>query len=153
MALATPEPAATNRPRPPFAGGSADALEAPFFGAALIQQGQVWKAALAEALQDTAYESITIGQIHLLMALGKHQPCNQTRIVEVSGMDRSTLADVMRRLKGKKYIERRRTPEDARAYAVKLTEDGRKALQAVKPIVQRIDRKLRAEIMQSLRLA
>jgi DNA-binding MarR family transcriptional regulator len=153
-ALATQEPAGgTDRTRSPFTGGYTDALEAPLYVMAVVQRVQAFKVDLAAALAGTPYESLTLGQIHMLMALGKHAPCNQTRIVEVSGMDRSTLADVMRRLKGKKLIERKRTKEDARSYAVTLTEAGRKALSSAKPIVQKIDKKLRVQILESLRLA
>ena len=156
MALAVSDPTAASRKLSklsPIAAARPTDLETPFFGAALIQQAQAYKVALAAALDGTPHEALTIGQIHLLMALSRHQPCTQTRIVDATGMDRSTLADVMRRLKAKKLIERRRTKEDARAYAVTLTAEGRKALQFVTPIVQRIDKRLRGQAVDFLRLA
>ena len=36
-------------------------------------------------------------------------------------------------------VDLRRTREDARAYAVKLTEEGRKALRAAEPLARRVD--------------
>jgi DNA-binding MarR family transcriptional regulator len=39
----------------------------------------------------------------------------------------------------KGLLQRRRTKEDARAYAVKLTEDGRKALRTAEPLAKRVD--------------
>ena len=35
--------------------------------------------------------------------------------------------------------QRRRTKEDARAYAVKLTEDGKRVLRSVEPLAKRVD--------------
>ncbi|MFZ1102753.1 MAG: helix-turn-helix domain-containing protein, partial [Hyphomicrobiaceae bacterium] len=39
-----------------------------------------------------------------------------------TGIDRSTLADIVRRLTRKGLLQRCRTNEDARAYAVRLTD-------------------------------
>jgi DNA-binding MarR family transcriptional regulator len=39
----------------------------------------------------------------------------------------------------KGLLQRRRTKEDARAYAVKLTDEGRKALRTAEPLAKRVD--------------
>ena len=39
----------------------------------------------------------------------------------------------------KGLLQRRRTKEDARAYAVKLTEEGKRILRAADPVTQRVD--------------
>jgi len=36
-------------------------------------------------------------------------------------------------------LQRRRTKEDARAYAVKLTEEGRRLLRLAEPLARRVD--------------
>jgi DNA-binding MarR family transcriptional regulator len=39
----------------------------------------------------------------------------------------------------KGLLQRRRTKEDARAYAVKLTEEGRRVLKSADPVYNRVD--------------
>ena len=62
--------------------------------------------------------------------------------MERTGIDRSTLADIVRRMLKKGLLQRRRTKEDARAYAVKLTEEGWKALKAADPVARRVDERI-----------
>ena len=64
---------------------------------------------------------------------------SQTNLVEMTGIDRSTLADIIRRMLKKGLVQRRRTKEDARAYAVKLTEEGRRILQSAEPMARKVD--------------
>ena len=49
-------------------------------------------------------------------------------IGDVTGIDRSTVASLVERLVKRGWLQRRRTKDDARAYAVRLTPAGRKAL-------------------------
>jgi DNA-binding MarR family transcriptional regulator len=53
---------------------------------------------------------------------------SQADLVDGTGIDRSTLADIVRRLVQRGYIERERTRRDARMYAVHVTETGRRVL-------------------------
>ena len=55
---------------------------------------------------------------------GQNPDISQTGLVEQTGVDRSTLADVVRRLVKKGLLQRKRTRRDARMYAVRLTAKG-----------------------------
>ena len=68
---------------------------------------------------------LTPRQYAVLIAAQEHEGCSQTDIVARTGVDRSTLADLVRRLLKKGLLQRRRTREDARAYSVRLTDAGR----------------------------
>src|SRR5215510_8853476 len=68
-------------------------------------------------------EGLTPRQLAVLTTIAQHEGLSQTGIVDRTGIDRSTLADIVRRLQKKGLLQRRRTKEDARAYAVKLTEE------------------------------
>jgi DNA-binding MarR family transcriptional regulator len=65
---------------------------------------------------------------------------------------------VVRRLKRKGLLQRRRTKEDARAYAVRLTEEGKQVLRAAEPLARCVDERVldalpvkrRAEFMGAL---
>ncbi len=67
---------------------------------------------------------LTARQLAVLTAVAQEEGLSQTGIVERTGIDRSTLADIVPRLSKKGLLQRRRTREDARAYAVKLTDEG-----------------------------
>src|SRR4026208_1179775 len=62
-----------------------------------------------------------------LGAVSLNEGVSQTLLVEKTGVDRSTLADIVRRMLKKGLLQRRRTKEDARAYAATRTERGRDA--------------------------
>ena len=67
-------------------------------------------------------------QLAVLAAIAQNEGLSQTDIVEHTGVDRSTLADIVRRLEERGFVARKRTKEDARAYAVKLTKEGQHVL-------------------------
>lgn len=69
-------------------------------------------------------------QLMVLRVIAEHPGCSQTFVVDKTGIDRSTLADIVRRLKNSGHLTRRRTKQDARTYAVIATEGGLKAVQA-----------------------
>ncbi len=73
-------------------------------------------------------KGLTPRQYAILLALSENEGVSQTDLVERTGIDRSTLADVVRRMIKKGLVLRRRTKEDQRAYAVRLSEKGRISL-------------------------
>jgi DNA-binding MarR family transcriptional regulator len=52
------------------------------------------------------------------------------------------LADIVRRMQRKGLLQRRRTREDARAYAVKLTDEGRRVLRTAEPLAKKVDERI-----------
>lgn len=70
---------------------------------------------------------LTPRQLAVPVTVAQNEGLSLTGIVARTNIDRSTLADVVRRLQRKGLLRRRRTREDARAYAVKLTSDGERA--------------------------
>lgn len=64
---------------------------------------------------------LTPRQFTVLISVAKDPNASQTELVRATGVDRSTLADIVRRLVEAGLLQRRRTREDARAYAVRLT--------------------------------
>jgi DNA-binding MarR family transcriptional regulator len=85
---------------------------------------------------------LTPRQLAVLVTIEQHEGCSQTDLVNGTGIDRSTLADVVKRLKGKGLLQRRRTKEDARAYAVRLTDEGRQVLRTAEPLATRVDQRI-----------
>ena len=82
---------------------------------------------------------LTPRQYAVLHTVSQNEGLSQTDLVQHTGVDRSTLADIVRRMLKKGLLQRRRTKEDARAYAVKLTEEGRRQLKLANPVSRRVD--------------
>ncbi|NJO32493.1 MAG: MarR family transcriptional regulator [Rhodospirillales bacterium] len=78
----------------------------------------------AERMFEIHVREITARQYAVLRILSKHKVLSQTQIVQATGVDRSTLADMMRRLVEKGLVKRRRRTNDARVNAVRLTPAG-----------------------------
>jgi DNA-binding MarR family transcriptional regulator len=78
----------------------------------------------------------------VLMTVAQNEGLSQTGLVDRTGIDRSTLADIVRRMQRKGLLQRRRTKEDARAYAVKLTDEGRRVLRISEPLAKRVDERI-----------
>ena len=70
---------------------------------------------------------VTARQALVICVLAAHPGVSQTELVGCTSIDRSTLADIVRRLVRHGFCQRKRTKEDERAYAVKLTAVGEAA--------------------------
>jgi len=86
--------------------------------------------------------NLTPRQLAVLVTVSLNEGLSQTGLVERTGIDRSTLADIVRRMQRKGLLQRRRTKEDARAYAVKLTDEGRRVLRTAEPLAKRVDERI-----------
>ncbi len=85
---------------------------------------------------------LTPRQFAVLLTVSMNEGLSQTDLVVLTGIDRSTLADIVRRMLKKGLLQRRRTREDARAYAVKLTDEGLRILAAARPKVEAVDARI-----------
>lgn len=83
------------------------------------------------------------GRQYDVMAVVSTMPgASQTLIVEMTGIDRSTLADIVRRLCKRGLLMRRRLKEDTRVQSVKLTDEGKRVLREVSALSHDVDRGL-----------
>ncbi len=71
---------------------------------------------------------LTQRQFTVLAAAGASDGVSQSDLVRATGIDRSTLADLVARMISKGLLERERSSTDARANTVRLSEAGRIAL-------------------------
>lgn len=86
--------------------------------------------------------AITQRQFAVLAAVEAHEGLTQTDLVKITGIDRSTLADMAARMIVKGLLERHRSAADARANAVSLTDAGRAALDEARPKMLAADARL-----------
>jgi DNA-binding MarR family transcriptional regulator len=92
--------------------------------------------------EETGPDALTQRQYAVLAAVAAHEGLTQTDLVHATGIDRSTLADLVARMIGKGLIGRERSAADARANTVSLTEAGRAALTATSPRVAAADARI-----------
>lgn len=100
---------------------------------------------------ESAVGSLTVRQIQVLSAIDAEEGASQTRLVDQTGIDRSTMADLIKRLVRHGLIARARSKSDARAYSVKLTPGGRRALSTGKPVIESVEEELLAGLPSSKR--
>ncbi len=82
---------------------------------------------------------LTPRQFAVLHAVSKNEGLSQTDLVKATGIDRSTLADMISRMIKKGLLTRKRTKADARANAVSITASGRKSMNSAEPKVTKAD--------------
>jgi MarR family transcriptional regulator, temperature-dependent positive regulator of motility len=91
-------------------------------------------------------KDLTPRQLLILSTVADNEGASQTDIVIHTNIDRSTTSDVIKRLQRNGLLQRRRSKEDARAYAVTLTEEGRRVLRHAAPLSRRIDARVLAAL-------
>jgi len=75
-------------------------------------------------------KDLTPRQFAVLLTVAQNESISQIGLVDKTGIDRSTLADLVKRLVDRGLLQRRRTKEDARANALRISANGRRALNA-----------------------
>ncbi len=85
---------------------------------------------------------LTPRQFAVMTAIANSEEPSQTTLVERTGIDRSTMADIVRRLTARGLVQRRRTRRDARRYAVRLTDKGEGALKQAEPAARSTDERI-----------
>ena len=96
----------------------------------------------------------------VLIAIEADDGATQTALVAATGIDRSTLADMVARMIQRDLIVRKRTEADARANSVRLSPKGKRALASALNALKKTEAKLlaalpasrRAEFLKSLAL-
>jgi len=89
-------------------------------------------------------DGLTQRQFAVLEAVSQKSGLTQTDLVRATGIDRSTLADLVSRMTVKGLLDRERSAIDARAKAVSLSAAGQAALDAARPKVEAVDKRILA---------
>jgi DNA-binding MarR family transcriptional regulator len=104
-------------------------------------------------------EAITPRQFAVLKAVAEAEGATQSQLVRSTGVDRSTLAELLTRLTARGLVARLRSAGDARVNQVSLTESGRALLAATEPhaaaadlaLLSRLPEDRRARFLKDLR--
>jgi DNA-binding MarR family transcriptional regulator len=93
-------------------------------------------------MEEVGKSGLTHRQFTVLSAVDNQDGKSQTEIVKLTGIDRSTLADLVARLREQGYLQSKRTKEDARTNAIRLTPIGKKTLRSAQVGAEDVDKKL-----------
>lgn len=100
---------------------------------------------------ETGPGAVTQRQYAVLAAVAEHEGLTQTDLVRATGIDRSTLADMIARMIAKAYLARERSATDGRANTVRLTDAGRAILDDAAPRVGAADARILAYLAANKR--
>ena len=92
--------------------------------------------------EETGPDGLTQRQFAVLEAVSHKAGLTQTDLVRATGIDRSTLADLVARMTTKGLLDREKSTIDARAKAVRLSPAGEAALEAARPRVEAADKRI-----------
>ena len=95
--------------------------------------------------------AVTQRQHAVLAAVAVREGAAQADLVAATGVDRSTLADMVARMISKGHLERQRSDQDARANPVSLTAAGALVLEESRPKVAMADARILAMLKPSKR--
>lgn len=90
-------------------------------------------------------------QFAVLINVYQNDGINQTDLVRLSGIDRSSLTEILRRLIGRGLIARRRVETDQRANALSITDAGLAVLQGAFEAALRVQERILAPVPPSRR--
>jgi len=98
-------------------------------------------------------DGVTLRQSVLLAAIAEADGASQSDLVNATGVDRSTLAEMMARMEQKGFIVRAAAEDDGRAKSVSLTAEGRRRLDGALPAMREVDKALLAALPANRRSA
>lgn len=100
-----------------------------------------YETALAAAKLD-----LTAQQAAVIEAVSNLDGPSQVNLVDLTGIDRSTMADIVKRLVRKGYVERKKAKEDARRYILKLTDKGKRVAFEASAIAVHVEARIEEEV-------
>jgi DNA-binding MarR family transcriptional regulator len=96
---------------------------------------------------------VTLRQSVVLAAIAEAEGRSQSELVKATGIDRSTLADMIARMERRGLVTRMKSEGDARAKAVSLTKTGREKLEEALPAMRGVDEALSDTLPRNRRVA
>lgn len=103
---------------------------------------RVWQCAGEVFQREMADRDLTRRQYAILVVVAEKEGLSQTSLFARTGIDRSTMSNIVHRMVQKRLLQRRRIGKDKRSYAVTLTDEGWRTLRCAEPIVQRVDQRI-----------
>ncbi|MGK0741413.1 MarR family winged helix-turn-helix transcriptional regulator [Leucobacter sp. Z1108] len=124
---------------PEGVGGIHDAHEPHAHIGFLIRRAQQLHVAVWSRVVSTEISSV---QYSILVTLDRLGEASQRELCDEAGLDRSTIAEILRRMERNGLIERQRSAVDARRNTVRLTAHGLAERIRLRPLVKAVQQEL-----------
>ncbi|MEO0617872.1 MAG: MarR family transcriptional regulator [Pseudomonadota bacterium] len=95
---------------------------------------------------------LTVRQLVILSVVSKHDGLMQTDIVRLTGIDRSTVTELIGRMANRGLLTRSRNQRDARAYVVQVSELGAERLREAEDASKRAGERFLAALPDAQRV-
>lgn len=133
--------------RAPVSAPSANELATLLATIELVNQpGHLLRRAQQRAVEIYQHEVGEAGlrppQFAVVLTVFQNPGLNQTALVQLTGIDRSTIADMLSRLVRRGILKRRRTDTDGRANTLQVTDAGEAMLREAVGIVARVQERI-----------
>ncbi|HMI20610.1 MAG TPA: MarR family winged helix-turn-helix transcriptional regulator [Sphingomonas sp.] len=92
--------------------------------------------------------TVTRQQFALLLSLAQRPGASQRDLVDATGMDKSTLKEMLERMVARGWVLRERDPSDSRAWTMLMTAQGRELLNELIPLVAGVQRDILAPLAE-----
>lgn len=102
-------------------------------------------------MEEIGVARLTPRQFALLLTLAQRPGLTQTELVEETGIDRSTVGDMIDRLVKRGLVRRRRSGRDQRANTLAILPAGTSALREALPAVERAQERIMAPLPPAMR--
>ena len=102
-------------------------------------------------MEEIGPTKLTPRQFALLLTLAQRPGLTQTELVEETGIDRSTVGDMIDRLVRRGLVRRRRSGSDQRANTLAILPAGTMALREALPAVERAQTRIMAPLPTAMR--
>lgn len=83
-------------------------------------------------LEKVGIDDLTARQAAAILVLEKHSSVTQRELADLTGMDRSSLSEMLRRMETRTLIERKSDPKDARSWHLELSSGAKDLLPNIK---------------------
>ena len=112
---------------------------------------RLWRASHTRTAQALESIGLTTAMFAVLNVLGAREDMIQQQLSADMGMDPSAMVKLINELEEAGLAERRRRPNDRRAWEVRITPMGRHALQRAKPLAATVEDEILAGLNASER--
>lgn len=102
-------------------------------------------------MEEIGRARLTPRQFAILVTLAKRPGLTQTKVVEETGIDRSTVGDMIDRLARRGLVRRRRSGRDQRANTLAILPAGLKLVRDTAPAVDRAQDRIMAPLPAAIR--
>jgi DNA-binding MarR family transcriptional regulator len=96
--------------------------------------------------RDMSHIGLSAQEAHLVSYLASYAPCTVAALVDVFGVQGSTMTSLLDRLEDRGLLARFRNPQDRRSFVIELSQNGRGSAKLIQSFIDRVEREIASRI-------